>query len=254
MQFLEQSGVRVVPIDYTMSEEEIESLLNQVNGVYMPGDSQVDVDDAKYRQSFVTVMMYAEQLADKKKEHFPVFLMGNSLNSYIKSKSTFQKTITEMKGLEHTNSRVQLLGHPNDTFLFHNMSREDKQAVFNTAQFFNMQTEGVQVGNLSNVNSVDRRLKPIAVYSSHDIENEAEQYIAIAEGKDMPLYAFTYAVEAIQFYFEDPTATLDNFVLDHSIIARKHAQTVANLIAEEARLSNHTFDIEEEVFERLVRH
>lgn len=72
-----------------MSDEEIESLLNQVNGVYMPGDSQVDVEDSKYRESFVTVMMYAESEADMKKEHFPVFLMGNSLNSYVKSKSTF---------------------------------------------------------------------------------------------------------------------------------------------------------------------
>jgi hypothetical protein len=39
----------------------------------------------------------------------------------------------------------------------------------------------------------------------------------------MPLYAFTYGIEMIQFYFEDPNETLDNFMLDHSIIARKHA-------------------------------
>ena len=86
------------------------------------------------------------------------------------------------------------------------------------------------------------------------ITEEDEKYIAIAEGAEMPLYAFTYGIEMIQFYFEDPSATLDNFQLDHSIIARKHAQTVANLIAEEARMNEHSFDHEDSVFESLIRH
>lgn len=76
-----------------------------------------------------------------------------------------------------------------------------------------------------------KRLKPVAVYSSHGIEDPEEQFIAIAEGIDLPLYAFTYAIEMTQFYFEDPSATLDNYQLDHSIVARTHAQSIANLIA-----------------------
>ena len=43
----------------------------------------------------------------------------------------------------------------------------------------------------------------------------------------------------MQFYFEDPSAAMDEFVLDHSILARKHAQTVAGLIADESRMSSH---------------
>ena len=70
----------------------------------------------------------------------------------------------------------------------------------------------------------------------------------------MPLYAFTYGVEMVQFYFEDSSANLDDNLLDHSIVARTHAQTVANLIADEARLSRHSFEEPEQVFERLVRH
>ena len=42
--------------------------------------------------------------------------------------------------------------------------------------------------------------------------------------------------------------------MDHSIVARKHAQTVANLIAAEARLNEHSFDDEDLVFESLIRH
>ena len=91
-------------------------------------------------------------------------------------------------------------------------------------------------------------MKPLALYTGHDIENDDDKFIAIAEGAEMPLYAFTYAIEMIQFYFEDPTETLDNFHLDHSIIARKHAQTIANLIAAETRLNDHAFEDEEVIF------
>jgi hypothetical protein len=43
-------------------------------------------------------------------------------------------------------------------------------------------------------------------------------------------------------------------MLDHSIIARTHAQFIAMAIADEARLSTHSFADPEEVFTRLVRH
>lgn len=41
-------------------------------------------------------------------------------------------------------------------------------------------------------------------------------------------------------------------VLDHSIIARTHAQYIARTIADETRLNTHTFP--DDVFEHLVRH
>lgn len=93
-----------------------------------------------------------------------------------------------------------------------------------------------------------RLIKPVAVYDTDD------QFIAIAEGIDIPLYIFTYQVELVQFYFEDPSAALDEFELDHSLIARKHAQTVASLMADESRLSTHKYEDPEEVFEALIRH
>lgn len=43
--------------------------------------------------------------------------------------------------------------------------------------------------------NVAKRLKPVAVFSSHGIEEPEDQFIAIAEGVDLPIYAFTYAIE-----------------------------------------------------------
>lgn len=46
--------------------------------------------------------------------------------------------LTDMGKFKHSNSRIDLVEHPDDTYFFNKMTREEKQAVFNTAQFFNM--------------------------------------------------------------------------------------------------------------------
>jgi len=39
VKFLESAGARVVPIDYTKSEDHIRNQLESINGLYIPGDS-----------------------------------------------------------------------------------------------------------------------------------------------------------------------------------------------------------------------
>lgn len=115
---------------------------------------------------------------------------------------------------------------------------------------------GLRPKDLKFQKALTRHLKPLALFTSHDATKakEDDKFIAIAEGVEMPLYAFTYGVELVQFYYEDATAAGDEFQLDHSILARKHAQTIANLIAAEARMNDHEFDQEETVYNSLIRH
>lgn len=212
-----------MPIDYRLSRDELVSLFDQVNALYLPGDSQIAVTDETYKGAFVIAMAYSEHAAFEVKEHFPVFLMGSSLSTWVRAKQTEKGVLKDMANYKHTNSRIDLVHHPDDTFMFNQMTREEKQAVFNTAQFFNMQVSGLRPIDLKYEKGLHRHLRPLALYTGHGIENEDEKFIAIAEGAEMPIYAFTYGIEMVQFYFEDPTHTLDNFQLDHSIIARKHA-------------------------------
>ena len=37
----------------------------------------------------------------------------------------------------------------------------------------------------------------MATFSSHNIADEKDQFVAMAEGTTLPLYAFTYAIEMI---------------------------------------------------------
>jgi len=99
----------------------------------LPGDSQIAVTNEIYKSAFVIAMAYAENENFEEKEHFPVFLMGNSLSTWVRSKQTKAGTLTDMGEYKHTNSRIDLIEHPDDTYLLHRMTREEKQAVFNTA-------------------------------------------------------------------------------------------------------------------------
>ena len=39
VKFLEQAGIKVVPVSYQKSEEELTELLDKLNGLYVHGDS-----------------------------------------------------------------------------------------------------------------------------------------------------------------------------------------------------------------------
>lgn len=81
--FLEQSGIIVVPISFLDSDEEIVSMLNEVNGVYISGDSHKAVANRKYQKAFSTILKYVnDKNTDKeetKSDYFPMFVMGKGL-------------------------------------------------------------------------------------------------------------------------------------------------------------------------------
>lgn len=62
-----------------------------------------------------------------------------------------------------------------------------------------------------------------------DYYDDAEEFVAIAEGRDYPIYMFTYNVEMTQFVH---TAIEDRIeqdeVIDKCIAARHHAQFVSH--------------------------
>jgi len=144
VQFLEQAGVRVVPIDYRLPLEERRNLLDQLNGVYLPGDSHVTVTDEAYKTAFVQTLAYVENATFENKEHFPMFLMGNSLHTLVRARQASGHNLADMTSLRFSNSRIEMLGNPNEYYFLNGLEREDKQALFNTAMFFNMQVSGVK--------------------------------------------------------------------------------------------------------------
>ena len=165
VQFLEQAGIRVVPVDYRLSREERFALLEQVNGLYVPGDSQVAVQDEMYKDAFVQAMAYMENKVHEEKVHFPVFLMGNGLQTLARAKRTKNQKLENMTQQANKSLSIQMLGMPDQTYFFDQMTRDERQAVFHSqSKFFNRQNTGLSLKHLENEPGLRRHIKPLATY------------------------------------------------------------------------------------------
>jgi len=115
---------------------------------------------------------YTAEQTYEKKEHFPVFMMGNSMQTLVRARQTSSGTLQSMEDLKNESINVKMLGMPHDTFFFHQMDREEKRAVFNAATFFNKQASGLRLNELENDENLRKLLKPLATFSSNSNANE----------------------------------------------------------------------------------
>ena len=60
-----------------------------------------------------------------------------------------------------------------------------------------MQVTGLRPSDLKHRMSLQQQIRPLALYTGHGIDDQDEKFIAIAEGVEMPLYAFTYGIEMV---------------------------------------------------------
>lgn len=88
------------------------------------------------------------------------------------------------------------------------------------SEFFNRQGFGLKVSDFLKEMTLTKKYQVIATLKTGD--NPKDEFIAIMESLDLPIYVFTYNIEMNQFVFANPVVT-DTDPIDHSIAARDHA-------------------------------
>jgi len=137
VQFLEQSGIRVVPISYLDSKEDIINMLDQVNGIYCPGDSIKAIVNKQYQQSFSTILRYMKT-QNEASDYFPMFMMGKSSQVFISQVAVSNNILHDMKNWKNKNTQINLMYDHDDTFLLHQLDQDDSIShAFNMGEFFN---------------------------------------------------------------------------------------------------------------------
>lgn len=137
VQFLEQSGIRVVPISYLDSEEKITSMLDQVNGIYCPGDSIKAIVNKQYQKSFNTILKYMKA-HNQANDYFPMFMMGKSSQVFISQVAISNNVLHDMKNWKNRNTQINLMYDHDETFLLHQLDQDDSIShAFNMGEFFN---------------------------------------------------------------------------------------------------------------------
>ena len=70
-----------------MEQSQLTALLDQLSGVYFPGDSIEAPNEKRYEAFFSNVLAYAFDRNHQKADYFPVFMMGSSLQSFINNRA-----------------------------------------------------------------------------------------------------------------------------------------------------------------------
>jgi hypothetical protein len=208
-----------------------------VNGVYICGDSEKSIANDKYQDAFSTVLDFVVNSNRVEKEYFPMFMMGKSSHSFIRKLGLSHSALQNMLKYRNTNLEISLLKDHNDTFLLHQLQFDQSQAhAFTLGKFFNRQHSGIRIRDLKSDDSLKKWITPIATFKGSgnavkEMTNDTVspydsnfEFIAIAEGTDLPLYIFTYNIEMTQFIYTDIMKNPDQVeCIDKSLISRHHA-------------------------------
>lgn len=79
---------------------------------------------------------------------------------------------------------------------------------------------------------------PVASYNDDKAKNSNEEMVAVIEGVVYPWFGIGYRIDKIQFNFDDERT--HNYI-EQSREAMMHAQRIANLFVDEARLSGNEY-------------
>ena len=59
VKYLQQGGARVVPISYRLTNDQLNRILTQVNGVYIPGDTPIILENERYLNKVSAILQWA---------------------------------------------------------------------------------------------------------------------------------------------------------------------------------------------------
>lgn len=187
-------------------------------------------------------------------------MFGNSLQSLIANRVSRQTTMLTPTGIHFQSyANLRLVQQPQNTFIFDELNTTTAPGIVQNCEFYIRQKYAVKARDFLQSSRVNQRFKIIATYATSSAPGndfamvDDQEFIAILESPNFPLYIFTYDVTYIQYVHVDPTATNVD-PIDRSVSCRSHAQFVARQFADEGRICTHQFSSQEELFERLIQH
>ena len=130
---------------------------------------------------------------------------------------------------------------PKETFVYDEIPAVELERTFDLVSFYNDLDVGL---NLERFNSI-KTLKPfvpVATYYSEASQGTNQEFVSMVEGTYMPFFGFASRLDKVQFGFHAQVESQEHKGVDHSKYAVEHAQHIANLIVDEARLGGNFYE------------
>lgn len=141
---------------------------------------------------------------------------------------------------------------PFETFTYDEMTGYEIEDLLDKIDFYNELDMGISLDDFS-LNKGMRPFVPVATWDSDSMSTSRfKEYVSMIEGKYHPIFGFGYRIDKVQFGFHS-TGTDGHAKVDHHKKSIQHAQRVANLIVDEARLSPNRYKWTNTESERLIQ-
>ena len=231
IRWIEQTGMKIVAIHPWYSHEQIDEVLNNVNGIlFIGGNRTVDIN-----QHFEQVGRYIIDKViemNKEKDYFPLFgiCFGYELLlAHIANDNSIIKADFEAK-------KIFLPSELNDksatSRLFSYFRQRDFDDISKTPSTYQLHTRGITPEDFERFNTT----KEFFDVTSYATDKKGTKFINSIEGKNFPIYGIQYHPEVV------PYARSEGFIGEHSREAIRISQLHGVFFLSEAARSHHRMD------------
>ncbi|EAR82410.1 class I glutamine amidotransferase (macronuclear) [Tetrahymena thermophila SB210] len=249
VQYFQQSGLRIIPLNWTDSLENLENLMNKVNGLVLTGGGanlmmRVQEGEEKKFTQFSKVAIFLIELAKKKNEkgnYFPLWttclgfellflsFSNQEIRNQFDSKNHFAKQIFSKEA--KTQSRI-----------LSKLSKSLIKCLEEEEFFYYNHKHGFSKKQFLENPKINQNFNCIA-YSK---DQKGKQFVSIAEGKVYPFYGTQFHPEKLQF--DQSSKNNKQFTINQLRIA----QHIPNFFYTECLKSNQRFDSAQEQQSLLI--
>lgn len=242
VKFVESSGARVVPIFTERSQAYYDRILNQVNGVLLPGGDQ-DTMNSSYTQATRTIYRHAIQ-SSQRGVYFPVWAtcQGFEVLAYL-TQGQFQLqscTANDYATPIHFSIGISEL---RQTKMFRTLSSLQHKQMSENPVVFQWHNLCLMKETFLHSEQLTRGFRILATNQDRD----GKEYVSVMESQQFPIYAVMFHPEEVMFSF---VIKPNHTAVPHHAHALNTAQYFSNFFADECRKnSNH---MSPETLQRLI--
>lgn len=248
VKFIESGGARVVPIRNDLPEEELQSLINSINGVIFPGGGASLSDSAYFRAGkMIYDLVIQDNHSDRENEKDPLFVWGACLGFEMLHVIISELTNDEMLescDAENYSIPLEFTAEAYKSRMFGSSRDRDRvmKILKEQAVTINMHQKCVTPQKFyANKNTVG-----FFDILSTNKDRKGVEFISTVEGKKYPVYGTQWHPEKCQFEWTPKEE------IDHSPDAVFVAQYMANFFVNQARRNTNHFPSEEAEEKALI--
>jgi gamma-glutamyl-gamma-aminobutyrate hydrolase PuuD len=243
VKFIESSGGRVIPVHTDQSQQYYEQVLDQINGLLLPGGDQDTVNSSFTRASRIIYRRAIE--LNQRGVYFPIWgvCQGFEVLSYLAADQNLLQSCSANDYATPIRFTMDLKSLQTKSKLFQKMSLDEFDEVANNEVVFQWHNLCLQKDSYLQSQLLQTAFQVLG--TNHDMDGN--EYVSIMESHKYPIYGIMFHPEEVMFSFR---VKENHTSVPHSKHALHASQYFANFFMNECRKNPNHMD--EEALQRQI--